>query len=312
MKRILLLRPGALGDLLLTVPAILALRARIREAHITLVGQPEGGRLLQECGIVEESVSQDDSRWLCLFAADGRVAADVRSPGEIDIAVGWLKDPDGTVAANLQRLGAKKIVIAPSAPDARTHVADHLLAALAPLGVRPQRSARYLLRPPEHADKWALEYLSQCDVAHTPVIAVHAGSGGIRKNWSATRFAGTIDILVARGVRVVLLCGPADATVTNAVLSAYGDPLPVARDLPLPRLAALLARCNAYLGNDSGVTHLAALVGVPTVALFGPTDPAVWGPRGDHVEILRWEGNQGEITPQKVAAVAMKRVVTVL
>jgi ADP-heptose:LPS heptosyltransferase len=66
-----------------------------------------------------------------------------------------------------------------------------------------------------------------------------------------------------------------------------GEPPPVARGLSAGALASLLRRCSAYLGNDSGVTHLAALVGVPTVALFGPSDPALWSPLGSRVTVLR-------------------------
>jgi len=64
------------------------------------------------------------------------------------------------------------------------------------------------------------------------------------------------------------------------------DPI-LLHDLPLPLLAAILSRCRLYVGNDSGVTHLAAAVGVPTVAIFGPTDPDVWAPRGPGVRVVR-------------------------
>jgi len=57
-------------------------------------------------------------------------------------------------------------------------------------------------------------------------------------------------------------------------------------DLPLRTLAGVLARCSVYVGNDSGVSHLAAAVGAPTVAIFGPTDPRVWGPRGPRVQTV--------------------------
>lgn len=55
-------------------------------------------------------------------------------------------------------------------------------------------------------------------------------------------------------------------------------------------LACWLARARLYIGNDSGITHLAAAVGTPVLALFGPTDPAVWAPRGPHVRVVRWAG----------------------
>jgi ADP-heptose:LPS heptosyltransferase len=57
---------------------------------------------------------------------------------------------------------------------------------------------------------------------------------------------------------------------------------------PLGKLAALLSHASLYLGNDSGITHLAGACGVPTIALFGPTDPLIWGPRGAKVKVIRW------------------------
>ena len=60
-----------------------------------------------------------------------------------------------------------------------------------------------------------------------------------------------------------------------------------AENLPLPTVAGILSKCRAYLGNDSGITHIAAAVGTPMLAIFGPTDPDVWGPRGENVTIIR-------------------------
>jgi ADP-heptose:LPS heptosyltransferase len=89
----------------------------------------------------------------------------------------------------------------------------------------------------------------------------------------------------------LLLAGPQDGEVTAAVLSAGGaEPLPEARDLAVGELAALLARCSGYVGNDSGVTHLAGLLGIPTLALFGPTDPARWAPLAPRVRVVRAQG----------------------
>ena len=119
------------------------------------------------------------------------------------------------------------------------------------------------------------------------MVAVHPGSGGVRKNWSAAAFAAVVDV-VARRARVVVLGGPADVAAVAALRHASRSSPLVASDLPLPRVAGLLSRCTVYLGNDSGLTHLAALLGVPTVALFGPTDPALWRPWGRRVTVLRW------------------------
>jgi len=86
----------------------------------------------------------------------------------------------------------------------------------------------------------------------------------------------------------LLLSGPADASAVAEVQQALdGQGYILLPDYPLPLLASILAHCQAYLGNDSGVSHLAAAVGTPTVAIVGPTDADVWAPRGASVRIVR-------------------------
>jgi len=113
-------------------------------------------------------------------------------------------------------------------------------------------------------------------------VAIHPGSGGRAKRWPVERFA---ELARALPCPTVWLLGPAEDDDMEARRLGQGVGV-VAHELPLPTLAGLLATCRAYVGNDSGVSHLAAAVGAPTVALFGPTDPAVWAPRGDRVAVL--------------------------
>jgi ADP-heptose:LPS heptosyltransferase len=86
---------------------------------------------------------------------------------------------------------------------------------------------------------------------------------------------------------LITLAGPADHAAVQALLDtgAIRDEL-VARDWPLPDIAALFTLALATVGNDSGPTHLAAAVGCPTVALFGPTNPAMWSPVGPRVQVV--------------------------
>ncbi len=126
-----------------------------------------------------------------------------------------------------------------------------------------------------------------------PILVVHMGSGGKKKIWPLSGWRMLLWRLARewRG-RVVTVLGPADGS-----LRAFVDEmrlevgLTVIDGLNLPCLAALLALAHAYIGNDSGVTHLAAAMGAPTVVLFGPTRPEIWAPLGDNVHVIRlgWE-----------------------
>ena len=120
-------------------------------------------------------------------------------------------------------------------------------------------------------------------------VAIHPGSGSAAKNWPADQYASLVDRLHAEyGLASVVLGGPADAEALVVLHDRPGQP-PAAElvERPLLVVAALLGRAAAFLGNDSGLSHLAGLLGVPTLALFGPSDPTVWAPLGPRVRVLR-------------------------
>jgi ADP-heptose:LPS heptosyltransferase len=128
-------------------------------------------------------------------------------------------------------------------------------------------------------------------------VLLHPGSGSARKNWPARSFAAVAEMLLRRGIAVRLVVGEADVVAASRVEQALGRRLPRLTMPALAELAAELASSRAYLGNDSGVSHLAGLVGVPTFALFGPTDPRQWRPLGPRVTVLPFD-----ITPAAAAA----------
>src|SRR5262249_51345296 len=112
---------------------------------------------------------------------------------------------------------------------------------------------------------------------------VHPGSGGPQKCWPVERFAAVIHALRQRDLPVLVLAGPAERERIEELRRALSEPscpglLQWLIDAPLPDVARRLVNGRVYLGNDSGLTHLAALLCVPTVALFGPSDPRVWHP----------------------------------
>ena len=112
-------------------------------------------------------------------------------------------------------------------------------------------------------------------------LTIHPGAGSPHKAWALERF---VRVAADSGLACLWLKGPAESGLeppSGAARSAVAD------DLPLGVVLALLLRATAYLGNDSGISHLAAAAGTPSVVLFGPTDPRVWRPVGGHVRVLR-------------------------
>jgi ADP-heptose:LPS heptosyltransferase len=187
----------------------------------------------------------------------------------------------------LQKAGAERVIPLPSFPPevSKIHVADYLVDSLGASGFEAENSSHPLELPQDVSD-FARSFLGNLGLEERDdVLAIHPGSGSPVKNWSPESFAKVADRVSGR-TKVLLISGPAQDGVEEVRRAMKnGRPL-VAENLSLLQLAALLRRSTTYLGNDSGITHLAAALGLPTVAIFGPTDPAIWGPRGPEVRIL--------------------------
>jgi ADP-heptose:LPS heptosyltransferase len=310
--RIIVYRAGALGDTLLIFPVLNALRRQWPGAHITLICRADVHTLALANGLADRAVSHELAAWMCLFD-DGVVLSDLAYEILVgaELALVWAPDAGGKTASRLRAAGVQTALIAEPSPHAgsRRHVALQLLDALRPLGVALPNNGAALpgLLPPLGCPKEAQDEADGIwkhmhgELAGRPAIAIHPGSGGARKRWPPGHFAALIRVL--RGDSApILIAGPQDAEIVAQVVTEAGA-TPIVRDLSVAGLAAFLSRCTLYVGNDSGVTHLAGLLGVPTVALFGPTDPALWAPLGTRVVSLRSPTGQiGDLSPETIIA----------
>lgn len=141
------------------------------------------------------------------------------------------------------------------------------------------------------------EWLAERGLDRCRPVFLHAGSGGKKKIWPLARWWALISRLrKICDLPVILASGPADACLENFMQEAQARlAVHAAEALSLTRLAALLAKSRMYIGNDSGVSHLAASLGTPTVAIFGPTLPEVWAPQGLHVQVIKSRWDEAEI-----------------
>jgi heptosyltransferase III len=257
---VLVLRPGALGDTLLALPALRALRRAA--GPLTLAAHRGAARLLAELGEIDAAMAFDDPALAWLF---GPPREDHRR------VVAWM-NIDAAPALR------EALLVAPSRPpgDSHEHVADYLLRSLAPLGIELTFDSRPLGVAALGADE----------------ILVHPGSGSAAKNWPAARFAETIRKLESP---VRLIVGEADSGAAQKVEAALGGPLPRLDQPSLEFLARRLAGCVAYLGNDSGVSHLAGLCGTRSVVMFGATSPEVWRPIGPRVRVQPFDASATQV-----------------
>ena len=283
--RFLVLRGGALGDFIVTLPALTALRERWPEAEIELVGYPHFARLAGEAGLVNQVTSLHGAQIARLFSLRPEFPDEqVRWLRSFDFVLNYLHDPDGLVVDNLKRAGARTVLSgSPLVVDG--HAIDQLVKPLEGLAIYATGAAARLDLGPDAS----VEGRARTAV-EGPFALLHPGSGSTRKNWPTERFLALARRLQAeRGWVPVFLTGEADEAAA-AQLNALAPEVRHLRNLDISAAARVLSAAAFYIGNDSGITHLAAAVGTPTLALFGPSSPRQWAPRGEHVRVIQAPG----------------------
>jgi ADP-heptose:LPS heptosyltransferase len=161
----------------------------------------------------------------------------------------------------------------------------------------PQGELVPCLEPDADEQRYIHEWLQNEGLSGgSDLVVVHPGSGGWRKIWPLRRWWALLHTLLRdRRLKPLVVIGPADECLAAFAHAVVNLGVRLLRDVALPRLAAVLAASRLYIGNDSGVTHLAAALGVPTIAIFGPTAPEVWGPRGRQVRVIESSWEEQEI-----------------
>lgn len=269
MRKILVFRGGALGDFLVTLPALSLLRQHWPAARIELVGNATAAALGVDCRLLDAAHSQHEIRWGALFAPASLPKAFSLWLADFDLVVNFWPDPDGELQRHFPMRAGQRFLTAPAMPELAP-AAAHYCAVLSPLGLS---TSGYF---------YPLGGNATSRGKSAPLIAIHPGSGSPRKNWPLDRWE-ELCAWLQSNYRADLLIVTGEAERSDA-LAAYGVG---AHNLRLPDLAAKLAQCSLFLGHDSGVSHLAAACGTPCVLLFGPTDPLMWAPPAPHVRVLR-------------------------
>lgn len=293
VRRVLVLRGGALGDFIVTLPTLVALRKHWPDARIALAGNRAAAELALRRGLLDAVHSQHEARWGALFGSEPLPGDFSAWLSDFDLVINFWPDPDGDLRRRFPLREGQQWISAAAVPS-RAPAAAHYAGALRPLGIEPETLCPLLDAGP--------------DPALTPearTVAIHPGSGSAAKNWPAERW---LDLMARLASPVLLVLGAAEERVWGRLADtgfpnlplahrAPDAPLRVARNLSLEELARELRGCRLFLGHDSGVSHLAAASGVPSILLFGPTDPAVWAPPAPWVTVVRGDPDLSAITP---------------
>ncbi|MBI2193867.1 MAG: glycosyltransferase family 9 protein [Planctomycetes bacterium] len=208
-----------------------------------------------------------------------------------DCILSFWADADGVFHRQLESSIPGRVLAHPPRPGVRSrlHVSEHLAMPLRSLGVPFQPEFPLLPALNVHREAAAVAERNLGIPAGRPWIVIHPGSGSPRKNWPPDRFAELVSRLAGSRIGTpILVEGPADLAAVRAVRAALGNTPVIGLTLPtLTTLLGVLDRAIAYIGNDSGVSHLAAAAGTPSLILFGPTNPRQWRPLGHAVRVLR-------------------------
>lgn len=294
--KIVVLHPGALGDGLVSLPTIRGLSRHYPKHKLIWVGHGALGEVFLKAGEVHESFSFDSLQVGHVCRSDSSMHAVLQSCDSTrDLMVGWMNDKEGYWTAWAQKLGYSRYIF--RSPHDRQLTGRHMIERYREVLIEGNRG---LCPPPVQND---FRTMTGPFPADKPVggtfetkspetkirILLHPGSGSPQKCTGADLFASVARQLLTRFPdQVGLISGPADIQYLCPIRSLLIDlNPPYFENLDLLTVCGFFQQIELFIGHDSGLSHLAATLGVTSLLLFGPTEPGEWAPRGPHVHVRR-------------------------
>jgi ADP-heptose:LPS heptosyltransferase len=309
MKAAMVFLRGALGDCLLAWPVLAALPGRLEVEGLALIGPAGPLSLFRNQPMIQAVWDQDRAAFSALYADPPRPPAALSEwiPGGCAVVFTSRPDADPLIA-NLKRLGCR-VHPAPVRPPAggAVHITDHMAREL---GVAPPAEAPILTADAAEAAE-ARDASAGLGLAPGAYWVVQPGSGGSGKNWHISGWLDVAERLVGQGSPVCFLLGPAEEEMAADIDRRAGPGIYRLTGLALTTAAAFIKEAKGYLGLDSGISHLAAWTGAPTLAVFGPTDPRCWAPRGPGTHVLAPPNPTADwswLTPEAVVTAGLDMV----
>lgn len=317
-KKVVVFHQGALGDFLLAAAAVDELAKTQGFSRVDFWSKPDHVSLLAQKGYLGNCYSCDSP--LAAALLHDTLWREARLPGfllEADSVFIFGQTGTRLLAERLSALlsaGVYWIQSFPVTKESPVHVSVFLSNQLAALDL-PIAGSPLLLVPPDSEKKAARDLLRKLRIGVKPVL-LHPGSGGRRKVWPLANWGGLTHWMCREpSLQPLLSIGPADEYLDQFCRAMRKSGLPVVKGLTPLRLSALLSLCRLYIGCDSGVSHLAASVGVPTIAIFGPTDPRVWAPRGRRAVTLRRQWKEEDLLkwqPSEIPCLQDEQIVSTI
>ncbi len=304
-QRAVILQPGALGDCILTLPLARVMKDALGLGGVDIIGHTEYIGILPGRSCVNSVRSIDSTQLHRLFAEASTFDLEDHDPlinalADYAWIVTFMGEPNGNFEQNLiftANCSHSAEIVTLSLKPPRTqkrHIAEYYVrqfldqSGLAADTSRTGAQDVQIRITPADRNQ-GLELLEQIGVdVSKKLVVIHPGSGGQRKCWHLENYIGIARTLRATEIEVLFLLGPAELErVSASGMNRMRDTAGLATDLSLTDVVGLLGCADAFVGNDSGVTHLAAGMGLRTLAMFGPTDPALYRPLGPALTVFR-------------------------
>lgn len=303
-QRVLLIRPDHIGDMLFTTPALRLLRRALPDAEISYMVGPWAAEVVERNHNVDRIIrcdcpgfSRRPKGWvLGPYMKMLQWAGQLRGQG-FDLALNlrfdfWWGALLAYLAGIPRRVGYEieecRPFLTEKVPFVPCHAVEQnlkLIEKMCGVSFQKDRDDLSLEYTPTEGERESINKLlrEQGISDEDRLVAIHPGATSEVKSWREDWWARVADILSERdGVRIILTGGPGDVALCKQVQETMENPCVVlAGNTTLGELAALLQRCSLVLGADSGPLHLAVAMGTPTVHLYGPSDPLIFGPWGD-------------------------------
>ncbi len=283
-KKLLIIHQGALGDFVLTFPALNCLKHAYHQ--VDAICQGKLGRIAQELNLVENWYPLESAAFASLYLDDfSLIAPKVRTMLQAYDQI-VLFSYSQQLENILNTITKHKTFRIPPRPDPneKVHVSEHIIQHLKSVKMIAQayslnQMGSHKTNAPDKMERGI----------HSSIVLMHPGSGSRRKNWPLSDFLKLAELLCLQGMQPQFVLGPAEYDLAEGIAESRLKNMPIHIVSELEQVLQLVKTASGFIGNDSGISHLAAFTGLPTVVVFGPSDPAIWKPIGRVVAVVSSE-----------------------
>ena len=313
MEQILIVKLSSIGDVVHALPVLRTIRHNLPNSYIAWIVEDKAREMLEGNKDVDRIITINTKKWRKGMSLRGGAEAIPAIFRELLNIINTLRKERFDTAIDLQGLIKSGVIsylsraktrigfdsgncreslnilftnkkVSPEKED--SHVVDKNLSLLKPFGFK-EIKRDFFISPSPKDDKYVNDFLLKSRINGKPIIAVNLGAGWKTKEWGIKNYAGLCDRIVSEiGANIILTWGPGEENMVKGIMDLMAYKPFVAPPTTLKQLVALLRRCELFIGGDTGPLHIAAALKIPTVAIYGPSDPLRNGPYGDNHFII--------------------------